>query len=555
MTARKTALHRYWIPLTAFTGLVCLLFACHPPSDTEQSASGGQADQIILRRGSMSEAGTLHPHRISLYAEAVILRDLYSLLVMPSAKGTPIPGAAMHWEAGPDKRVWTFHLRNHQWSDGTPVTADDFVFGIRRALDPETAASQIHDLYFIENAREIVAGTLAPEQAGVGARGPNILEFRLAHPVPDLPKLLLDMAGIRAAPLPRHIIEHAPDRWRDPGVMVTNGAYRLTEWRPNTVIRLNRNPHFYDADKVQIDEVRYIPTVDRSAAFRAFRTGLIDLMNGMRPTEYLAWRDRIGDQARLTEINVVQFVAFNLNRSPFDDAPVRRAVDLAIDREVLAGFLRRLGERPAHRFTPGPVDYAGYEPEVMPKPETREERLEEARTLLAQSGFDESRPLRFTLHYVAGGTDEVAIAIRSMLREVGIRAQLLGKDGTSHYADLQSGNFDVAVNGWIGSNDPAALLSHFLSDAGPANFMGFQSPAFDMLFERSRQAVEEQARLLLLSEAESLMLANRPVIPLYFPKEVLLIAPHVNGYHPNPALHGPTRFLRVEREQGAAGPM
>ena len=244
--------------------------------------SGTAQGQSLLTRGNGAEPDSLDPHFAGGLAEENILDDLMVGLTTLDAAGRPIPGMALNWTTAPDGLTWTFHLRAASWSDGKPVTAGDFVFAWRRLLDPKTASRYAANLWILKNAQAVSEGKMPPEALGVSAPKPDTLVVTLEHAAPYLPELLTHPSAL---PLPSAIVAAKGAAWARPGAYVSDGAYLLKEWMPNDHITLAKNPRFYDAAKVAIDTVVYLPTSDADAALRRFRAGELDLQSPVPATE------------------------------------------------------------------------------------------------------------------------------------------------------------------------------------------------------------------------------------------------------------------------------
>ncbi|MFP4003149.1 MAG: peptide ABC transporter substrate-binding protein, partial [Alphaproteobacteria bacterium] len=383
-----TASRLGWLGAAA---LAAVIVACGPSEEQKRAEDAvkepGAAEpaKVVLHRGNSAEPSTLDPHRASGTWENNIIGDLFMGLMTENPEGQPIAGTAESWETSEDGLVWTFKLREHTWSDGVPVTAEDFAFAYRRILAPETAARYASILYPIKNARAVNAGEMEPEALGVRAVDDRTFEITLEYPAPFLPQMLTHYTTY---PVPKHAVEKYGDSWVQPENVITNGAYVLAEWRPNDFIRTVKNPAFFDADNVKIDEVYFYPTDDRAAAVRRYRAGELDMNDDFPIGQYQDLKERFGDEIKGSVFLETDYLTINLTNEKFKGKPgVRRALGLAIDRNILVNKVRRLEETPAFAFVPPPmanyvdgvaVDYKGGDMEA---------RREEARRLLAEAGY------------------------------------------------------------------------------------------------------------------------------------------------------------------------
>lgn len=504
----------------------------------------GMAAAATLKRGNVAEPDTLDPQKyLSLY-EGEIMRDLFMGLLTLDAKANIIPGAAESYETSPDGLTLTFILRaDGKWSDGTPVTAEDFVLGFRRAVSPMTAAPMANFTYPIVNAEAANAGSLPPGAIGVTARDARTLEIKLKRPSATLPWLLA--AFPLFFPVPRHVYDAHGENWMKAGTMVSNGAYQLAEWVPQSHVRLSANPHFHEAGTVTISEVFFYPTDDDAAALKRFRAGELDLNTRFAPGQLAFLRQELpAGAARTTATSWLGYIVLNQTRPPFNDARVRRALSLAIDRETLV--TRVLGEGELAAAGPTPPFVPGYAPFAdVPPAADRAAQLADARALLAEAGYGPERPLRFTFnHRIGEANRRVALAMRTMWAEAGIEAALESNEVKVHYVRLRQKQFEVADAGWSAPPDPEFFLE-LLTSNNELNFGGYNNPAYDALFQRAAGETDKSQRLSLFAELERLAVAETGLIPVYHPVERTLVQPFVQGFEANPVNYHPTRFMRI----------
>ncbi len=502
------------------------------------------ADTLVLRRGNSAEPDTLDPQLALTWQDWNIVTDLFVGLTTLDAGGATIPGMAESWQVSEDGLTYRFQLRSGlRWSDGHPLTAADFEYSLKRLLAPETAASRVSEFYAIENGAEINAGELAPETLGVTAVDELTLEMRLAWPVPHWASVL---GWAPAAPVPAHVIAERGKSWTLSGV--SNGPYRLAEWRPYEHVRLTRNVEFYDAGSVQIDEVVYYPTDDGVTAFKRFRAGELDINYGIVPSQLKLARQSMAENIVMFARPVTMYLVFNLQKPPFDDLRVREALSMAIDRSVMAKVLGS-GEQGAYELVaPGVADYG--EP-IQPHwaSWTMEERRQRARDLLAQAGYDESSPLELTLRYDGSGSNKrLGLAAAGLWRGVGVEAALLSTDTKVHFADLKAGNFDVARIGLSGRSYSAeTFLQVFEHDSPRMNPGRYRNPAFNALMAKARGEADGARRGQILRQASARLLSDHPFVPLHYYVSRNLVQTYVRGYEPNPYDVHPTRFITIDR--------
>lgn len=484
-------------------------------------------------RSTNGEVETLDPHKVSSSAEGPITIELFEGLTTVDVEGNIIPGAASGWEISEDGLAWTFTLREGlEWSDGTPMTAEDFVWSLRRALDPATLNPQAGRLFVIAGAREVVGGERPPSALGVAASDDSTVVIRLEHPAPYLGELLFS----NGLPVPRHAIDEHGSAWTQPGKMVSNGAFVLTERVPQSHVAARRNPRFRDAASVALEEVRFVANEDLTTGVNRFRAGEIHMALNFPQRQLDFLRENYPDAIRLAPFLGYDYYALNTEKPPFNDRRVRKALSMAIDREVLANRIMRTGDQPAYSYVaPGTENYP-HSPQVSFAGQPMKARQEKARALLEQAGFGSANPLTVELRFNSrDDIRSVAVAVAAMWRQIGVRTELLNSESRAHVAELVNGSYQAGR--WLGFadyNDPMGFLQRFVSDSSPANNISrYKNPRFDELIERANQTADIAQRAELLAQAESVILEDHPIIPLYFIVSKRLVSADVEGWVDN----------------------
>lgn len=507
-----------------------------------------QAPARLYRRGNDADPETLDPHKSSTVAEAHILRDLYEGLLTYDNHGAIIPGAAESWTVSDDALTYTFRLRaDGRWSNGDRVEGSDFVYSLRRILAPATGAKYAEVLYPIRNARVVNQGGAAPDTLGVAAPDPRTVVIHLGQPTPYLLELLTHQTSIPVHPAS---VERFGDAFTRAGNLVSNGPYILEDVVPNDRITLTRNPHFHAARSVTIANVAFMPTPDLASAVRRYAGGEIDSLADLPGDQIASLQSRFGDQVVLGPALGVYALALNTRKKPFDDARVRRALALVLDREFLSRWIWGDTMSPAYSLCPPGLDNARPPPELSGRDALPIDREDEARALLAAAGFGPgAEPLR--LEYRFNTTDNnrnTAIAVADMWRGIGVDTRFVYTDAKTHFAHLRDGgDFDVARMSWIADySDPQNFL--FLLESGNDGFNAgrYASAAFDTLMREAAAERDPARRADILFRAEAILLADLPWIPLLHTRSKALISPRLTGYYPNLRNVAPTRFLRLE---------
>ncbi|MCZ6855087.1 MAG: peptide ABC transporter substrate-binding protein [Gammaproteobacteria bacterium] len=416
--------------------------------------SGAINSAETLHLGNPGEPATLDPHRYNLRLEETILTDLFLGLTTFDAHGRIAPGAAEAWTTANGGLTWTFTLRRGlKWSDGKPLTAGDFVYAFRRLLAPETAASLAYFMYPLKNAEAINSGKLPPEELGVQALDPHTLVLSLEAPYPHLPERLLYPTGY---PVPEHVIEQVGDAWVKPQNWVSNGAYRLEDWQPQSQVTLVRNEHFFDP--AGIERVVYHPLANEQSSYNRYRAKEVHAISNFPSGELDRIRENLAGHLRLSPLLSIVYLVFNTTAPPFDDARVREALALVIEPEILTEKVQRSGNVANGSFVPASV--ADYEPAVMPHLHLDENaRRDKAITLLLDAGYGTDNPLKVTMRYVSGTeAKKTQLAISSFWKNIGVETQLHHSELKVHFADLRQGDFQVAQAGWFGENNAEHYL-------------------------------------------------------------------------------------------------
>jgi ABC-type oligopeptide transport system substrate-binding subunit len=481
----------------------------------------------VLRSGHPGEPDSLDPHRAIAAPSIIVLNDVFEGLMTLDAHGRPVPGAAESFTVSADGRLYRFRLRpGLRWSDGAALTSADFLFSFRRLADPRTGSTSLASFVdLLENGRGVLSGELPSERLGVAAPDARTVELRLTAAAPYFPAVV---ALPTFAPVPRHVLARHGDAWARPGRFVGNGPFTLLEWRPGQWVRTQRNPYFHAARTVRLDGVVYYPIADLNAGLRRFQSGELDALTNF-PPEKLDWlRAQMPRELRLGPSLGVTVYVLNLRNPKFADVRVRRALSLAVDRELLTGRIVRAGDTPAWSLIRS--EFAGYPARRAPSGSAAQRRAE-AKRLLAAAGHGPDRPLRFELLYhTSEEHKKVAVAVAAMWQQAGVAVTLRNAERQVVEVALRNGDFEVARAAWFSTYaDPVGLLG-LLRGGSPANSSGYRNPRFDAALDAAAAINDPGRRLAALRGAEDLMLAEMPVIPLYFLVSRRLVSQRVVGW-------------------------
>ncbi|WP_163832468.1 ABC transporter substrate-binding protein [Spartinivicinus ruber] len=487
------------------------------------------AKEQTLVRGNGTEPASLDPQRIEGVPGGNIARDLFEGLVNDDPKKGTVPGVAESWTANKDKTVYTFKLRKDaKWSNGEPVTAHDFVFAFQRAVDPKLASnySWYIELAEIKNASEIIKGKKKPSELGVRAVDDRSFEVTINKPLPYFVKM---MSHYTTFPVHRKTVEKYGEKWTLAGNMVSNGAYKLKEWVVNERIILERNKAYWNNKETVINQVSFLPIQSNNTELNRYRAGEIDMSYDSIALEHFRrLQKEIPDEVKVTGKVGTYYYVFNTRKKPFDDVRVRKALSLAIDREVITDRILGQGQLPTFNFTPNNVD--GFTPPANPYSKmTQKERLDQAIKLLKETGYDKNNPLKLTLLY---NTDDnhkkLAIAISSMWKKsLGVQVTLENQEWKTYLDNKRLGNFEVARAGWIGDYNEASTMLDLLTTDNALNDSKYNNKEYDQLLAKAKTADDPSQ---YYTKAEALITRDMPVATIYQYVTPRLVKPYVGGY-------------------------
>jgi len=535
---------------TSFTAILfatLTLLAADVFAKRETPVEQGLRTHTLLL-GNGAEPRDLDPHIVIAYTDYNILLALFEgLTVLDEATSRPLPGMAERWDVSEDGLVYTFHLRTEaKWSNGEPLTADDFVFSMERILSPELASEYAYMLAPIKGAEDYTAGKIkAFTDVGVRALDPHTLQLTLARPTPYLLSLAAHQSWF---PVPKATIlkfgtaHQRGTAWTKPENIVTNGPFTLETWAPDERIVVKKNPQHHDATTNRLDQVVFFPIGDPGVEERNFRTGQLHATYSIPVNRVATYRAQTPSPLRVEALLETNYFRFNVTKPPFNDPRVRRALSLAIDRASLVRSVMQNTRVPAYSFVP--PNTAGYNSTGR-----AETDFATARQLLAEAGFPGGREFPKTeIQFSAPVIDpKVVEAIQEMWRrELGINVAIAQLEYRVQINNQHLLDFQISASRWIGDyNDPSTFTDLMTSQSGN-NDTGWKNPAFDKLVESAARERDEAKRYALLQQAEKLMLDEAPVVPIFFGTRTYLIRPELKGWVPT--LLGLHRYqtLRLE---------
>ncbi|MDU5485099.1 MAG: ABC transporter substrate-binding protein [Serratia liquefaciens] len=519
----------YSFKLKGLAGLIILSLQAGMAVQAAEVPAGVQlAAKQELVRANGYEPATLDPNLAESNVEFYIFNDLFEGLLRVGKNGEVIPALATKWET--KGTVWTFHLRPEaKWSNGDPVTADDFVFSWRRLTDPKTASpygSYLASAYVL-NAAEINAGSKPPSELGVKALDAHTLQVTLAEPNSYLLKQLVHFPVL---PVNRKVVEQYGKNWTQPQNFVGNGAFKLAQWVVNEKVILERNTQYWDNAHTVLNKVTFLPLQGFPEVAR-FRAGEIELGYSAPPELYQQLKKNLGDEQLVTyPLLSTSYFAFNNRQPPFNDVRVRQALNLALDKQVIAGKVLGYGQQPAWTFTP--TGAGGFTLQAgVAAGWSQEQRIAQAKKLLAEAGFNAQHPLRFTLLYSNDATiKKIVIAASAMWKKnLGAEVTLQNQERKVVLDNINNGQYSAAFSRWLADyNDPSTFLNVFRSTSSE-NSAKYANEHYDRLLHQATAAQSPEQVQQAFQQAEDVLAVDTPVAPVYYEANATLVKPYVKG--------------------------
>jgi oligopeptide transport system substrate-binding protein len=506
-------------------------------------ALAGTASAVTLNLHNGGDITSLDPHKLSGDWEDRVSGDIFEGLLAYSAEGEAIAGQAESWTVSPDSTVYTFKMREGiMWSDGVPVTANDFVFAFQRLFDPKTAAEYAYLQFTIKNAAAINEGKITDmSQLGVKAIDDKTLEISLEQPSPYFLKALTHYT---AHPLPKHVIDAKGEDWVKVENIVTNGPYKPTEWVPGSHVQTVKNDKYYGVAELKIDGVKFVTLEDNAAALKQYRAGEFDILTDFPKDQYEWIKTNLPGQARVAPFAGLYYYVVNSTKPPFDNANVRKALSMAINREVIGPQILGTGELPAYSWVPPGV--SGYETPVMLdwKDMPYNEKVEAAKKLLSDAGFGPDKPLKAQLRYNTNDNHKrIAVAIASMWKPLGVEVELYNTETKVHYDEMQRGQVEIGRAGWLADYNDADNFLFLLKTGVEHNYGKWSNAEYDKLLEEGNKLTDQAARAETFRKAEKIALDDSAAIPIYYYLSENIVSPKITGFKDNAFDIHRTRWL------------
>ena len=535
---------RFYLPCLL---IAIMMFFASCSDESEVIGTEGSASQV-LHLGNGSEPQGLDPHVVTGIPEFHIIYALIEGLVIEDPKTLePMPGAAESWTISEDRKTYVFKMREGaKWSNGDPVTAHDFVYSWKRLITPGLASEYAYQLFYLLNAEKYYKGEISDfNEVGVKALDDMTLEVKLHHPVPFFLSLLThhSLYPVQKATIEKFgKIDSRVSKWTLPGNFVGNGPFTLKKWELNKVIVVEKNPLYWNASIVKLDEIHFYPIENEQTEERMFRAGQLHLTNAV-PTEKIeVYKEKSPELLKIDPYMGTYYYLVNTLKKPFDDPRVRRALAMSMDRTQIVEKITKGGQMPAYALTP--PDTMGFTPKAAIPYD-----LEGARKLLAEAGFPDGNgfPETELIYNTMDAHRKIAVGIQQMWKNaLNINISLLNQDWKVFLDNQRTLNFTLSRASWIGDYpDPNTFLDMWVTDGGN-NHTGWSNKTYDDLINKAAEAANKEERYGFFQQAEEILTKEVPIIPIYTYTRVYLKRPEVKGWYPNILDHHPYQYVYLE---------
>ena len=497
------------------------------------SSSKTKDDSIVVSLGG--EVATIDPHLNTASAGTVYIRHFFEGLMKKDKDGKIVGGMAENYKMSEDGMTYTFYLRtNAKWSDGVPVTADDFVYSYKRFVDPKTAAPYASLMAPVKNALKISSGDVNVEELGIKKIDDYTIEITLENPT----AYFLELADM-FVPVRKDIIEKYGDDWvSTPKSYIGNGPYKMTERVRDDKIVMEINTNYYDKDSIVAKKITISMISDKNTALAALRNGQIHFSN-LVPTQEVDNLQKEGLIVMNQAYGTV-FFEMNLTNEALKDSRVRRALALAIDRNYIVDSINKSGQKPAGAFVPPLIsDYEGEfrtkgRDYISVQSNDYQKNIEEAKKLMAEAGYPNGENYPVLEVLVANDGNVVMVeAIQQMWKNIGVDAVIVPREWAVILQSFRDLSYQMVLSGWTGDyNDPMTMLELYLSYA-PSN-PGYNNPEYDQLIESSKHIVNPQERMKVLHDAEKILMYDMPIIPIHYRANALMVSKQLKDYKLDP---------------------
>ncbi|MCY8935776.1 peptide ABC transporter substrate-binding protein [Peribacillus frigoritolerans] len=519
--------------LALLMAIMLMLAACNGGSkETSNEKEGGSGDSSglkVLNVNNSSEPGSLHPANAQGTHESWILEHTFEGLTKKTEEGKIVPGSAESWEISEDGLTWTFKLKDGlKWSNGDPLTANDFEYAWKYALKPETAADYAYQLYYLKGGEAYNSKKGKEEDVGVKATDEHTLVVTLEQPTP----YFLDLTSFYTFyPINKKVQEENPKWALDAKTHVSNGPFKLTEWKHKESLKIEKNENYYDKDKIKLDAVNFALIEDENTAWQMYQSGELDLAYPL-PVDIQGQMVNSDDKEfKMGKELAVYYYNFNTEVKPFNNAKVRKALSMAIERQKITENVAQGGQKPAFGVVPpGIPDASGDFQENTGN--LFKEDVKEAKKLLkeglAEEGMKEL-PEFSILYNTLDSHKKIAEAVQGMWRDnLGVEVTLENAEFQVKLDREKAGDFEISRAGWVGDYvDPMTFM--LWETDGAYNDAGWSNKEYDNLLKEAKSTMDPKERMDALHKAEKVMIDEMPILPVYFYTKPYMVKSNVTG--------------------------
>ena len=516
------------------------LTGCESKSKAQNQQYAPQG-KTTLNIGLEQRVPTLDPDLVGDVTSARVSFDLFEGLVSQNQANEVVPGVAKSWDISKDGLVYTFHLRKDaKWSNGQPVTAQDFVYGIKRELNPATGAPNNTMYTVIKNGKAILNGKADPNSLAIKAINPSTLQITLQNPTPYFLQILTTSG---AFPVYIPAVEKNPKGWAQAGTLVGNGAYQLEKWIPNGYILLKKNPYYWDKKDVKVENIKFIPITNPSDALNNYKAGQIDMTDtlptGLTNQQY---KKQFGSQFFDITMLANAYINFNVKAKGFDNVQVRKALTMTVDRKAIINSILRMGQTPSYSIFPDDIQGGIYKGIYKQTPgygwvdEPMTERIKQAKTMLKSLGYSNQNPLTVTLYYYTNpGVQQITEAVAQMWNNAFgsmVQVKFVNEEWKVYLQRLQNKNYQLAFFSWVADyNQAINFVGQYTCDSAN-NTTQLCLPEVEKQYKLALEAKTQKAYNSHIKNAIIDIMQQYPTIPIYNLTYFRLVKPYVGGYNP-----------------------
>lgn len=521
--------------LIALMAAFVLVAACFAGCGKKETSSTPGVEQKIVYNMA-TEPDSVDPGRSTSVGAGTVAIACFEGLTRTTTQNTPGPGVAKEWDISDDGLVYTFKLRKDaKWSDGDKITANDFDYSWRRVLDPNLASEYVNQLFYIKNAQDYFEGKAKPEDIGIKVVDEYTLEVTLEAPCP----YFLELCAFHTLmPVKKDVVDKNPDAWfMDPATYIGNGPFKMIKWTHNDSMEFVKNENYWNSKIVKLEKMKWVMINDEQSSLAAWEGGAIDFLDTVPGAE----APRLLQEGKLTITPKLgtYYLKFNTTKAPFNDARVRQAFTLALNRQEVIDAALRTGEKIATGYVP----YG-----IADTDETKDFRtvggdyvtnqdIEKAKQLLAEAGYPDGKgfPDVTYLFNTHDSHKKIAEALQDMWkRNLGVDIKIANQEWKVFLDTVDNLKFDFARSAWIGDYiDPMTFLDMYVTNDGN-NDTGWSNAEYDDLIKKAKLEPDQEKRIQYMHDAETILMRDMPIGPIYFYVNKSLIKPNVKGIFRSP---------------------